>query len=77
MCHWREMPALTARTFDLAGVTEGIIGGVLGMWAGAAFGAALEGDSCRCDSPGLKGALFGAPVGAAIGAVLGVFLAGN
>ncbi len=47
------------------------------MWAGAAFGAALEGNSCRCDSPGLKGALFGAPVGATIGAVLGVFLAGK
>ena len=58
-------------------VTGGIIGGVLGMWAGAAFGAALEGDSCHCDSPGMVGALYGAAGGGTIGAVLGAFLAGK
>ncbi len=58
-------------------VTAGIIGGVLGMWAGAEFGAALEGDSCHCDSPGMMGALYGASAGGTIGAVLGAFLAGK
>ena len=58
-------------------VTGGIIGGVVGMWAGASFGAALEGDSCHCDSPGMVGALYGAAGGGTIGAVLGAFLAGK
>ena len=58
-------------------VTAGIIGGVLGMWAGAEFGAALEGNSCNCDSPGWMGAMSGAAAGGTIGAVLGALLAGK
>jgi hypothetical protein len=33
--------------------------------------AAIEGDRCHCDDPGLVGALVGAPVGMAAGSILG------
>jgi hypothetical protein len=50
------------------------IGVVGGIYAGACVGAAIEGDSCRCDDPGLKGALIGIPIGAAGGGSLGWML---
>jgi hypothetical protein len=53
-------------------VVGGIIGGVGGFFGGGYLGAAIEGDRCHCDDPGLMGALIGAPVGAAIGTILGV-----
>jgi hypothetical protein len=57
------------------GVTRKILGGVAGgfagLFAGGYLGAALEGNRCHCDDPGLQGALIGAPVGAAAGAILG------
>jgi hypothetical protein len=53
-------------------VLGGILGGVGGFFGGGYLGAAIEGDSCHCDDPGLMGALIGAPVGAAVGAILGV-----
>lgn len=56
-------------------VLFGVLGGVGGFYAGAFLGAAIEGDSCRCDDPGLKGALIGAPIGALVGASVGVALA--
>jgi hypothetical protein len=46
-------------------IAAGMVGG---MYAGAYIGAALEGD-CRCDDPGLQGALIGLPIGAALGGI--------
>ena len=48
-----------------------IVGATGGFFAGGYTGAWIEGDRCRCDDPGLKGALIGAPVGAVAGGVLG------
>jgi hypothetical protein len=50
------------------------IGVVGGIYAGAYLGAAIEGDSCRCDDPGLKGGLIGIPIGAVGGGILGWML---
>ena len=52
-------------------VIGGAIGAAAGFFAGGYLGAAIEGDRCQCDDPGLKGALIGAPIGAATGGVLG------
>ena len=52
-------------------VLGGAVGGVGGFFGGGYLGAAIEGDRCECDDPGLMGALIGAPIGAAIGAWLG------
>jgi hypothetical protein len=48
-----------------------IVGGVGGFFGGLFLGAAIEGDRCNCDDPGLVGALVGAPVGGVVGSVLG------
>ncbi len=48
-----------------------IVGGVGGFFGGMFLGAAIEGDRCNCDDPGLLGALIGAPVGGVAGGVLG------
>jgi len=48
-----------------------IVGGVGGFFGGMFLGAAIEGDRCDCDDPGLVGALIGAPVGAVAGGILG------
>jgi hypothetical protein len=56
-------------------VTGAVIGAIGGFWLGAELGAALEGDSCRCDDPGMMGVVVGAPVGAAIGGVVGAMIA--
>jgi hypothetical protein len=55
-------------------VLGGVIGAVGGFFAGAYVGAAIEGQGCGCDDPGLKGAMIGAPIGTVAGAVLGVRL---
>ena len=47
------------------------VGATAGFFAGGYLGAAIEGDRCHCDDPGLKGALIGAPIGAVAGGVLG------
>jgi len=52
-------------------VLGAIVGATGGFFAGGYLGAAIEGDGCHCDDPGLKGALIGAPVGAAAGGILG------
>lgn len=52
-------------------VLGGIVGGVGGFFGGMFLGAAIEGDRCECDDPGLVGALIGAPVGGVAGAILG------
>ena len=68
----RSRAGKTARQIGAA-----VIGSIGGMMVGGRVGAALEGTSCRCDDPGLKGFLVGAPVGMAIGAVLGVLAVRN
>ena len=55
-------------------VLGGVIGAVAGFLAGFYLGAAIEGQGCGCDDPGLRGGMIGAPIGAASGAVLGVKL---
>ena len=52
-------------------VLGGAIGATGGFFGGGYLGAAIEGDRCNCDDPGLMGALIGAPVGAVIGGILG------
>jgi len=52
-------------------ILGGIVGGVGGFFGGMFLGAAIEGDRCDCDDPGLAGALIGAPVGAVAGGILG------
>ena len=47
------------------------IGAVGGLYAGGYLGAAIEGDRCNCDDPGLMGALIGAPIGAVVGGIVG------
>jgi hypothetical protein len=47
------------------------VGAAGGFFAGGFLGAAIEGDRCHCDDPGLKGFLIGAPVGATVGGILG------
>jgi hypothetical protein len=47
------------------------VGATAGFFAGGYLGAAIEGDRCNCDDPGLMGALIGAPVGATAGGILG------
>jgi len=44
--------------------------GFFGMLTGSWLGAAMQGN-CRCDDPGLAGAMIGAPLGAVVGAILG------
>lgn len=52
-------------------VLGGIVGAVGGFFGGMFLGAAIEGDRCDCDDPGLVGALIGAPVGGVAGGILG------
>jgi hypothetical protein len=52
-------------------VLGGAVGATAGLFAGGYLGAAIEGDRCHCDDPGLKGALIGIPIGAVTGGVLG------
>lgn len=52
-------------------VLGGAIGATACFFAGGYLGAAIEGDRCHCDDPGLQGALIGAPLGAATGGILG------
>jgi hypothetical protein len=52
-------------------IVGGIAGTVGGFFLGGYAGAAIEGDSCGCDDPGLKGFIIGAPIGAILGGILG------
>ena len=56
-----------------ARLTVAALMGFVGAWAGAEIGGRLE-SNCRCDDPGLKGALIGMPIGAAAGVTLGLVL---
>jgi hypothetical protein len=53
-------------------VAGGVIGAVGGFFGGGFLGAAIEGDRCDCDDPGLVGFLIGAPIGSVIGGIVGV-----
>jgi hypothetical protein len=66
-----QQPVATRRRGVGRMILGGVVGGVGGFFAGGYLGAAIEGDDCGCDDPGLKGALIGAPIGAAAGAILG------
>lgn len=50
--------------------TAAVAIGFLGMLAGAWVGANLQPD-CKCDDPGLTGAMIGMPVGAVLGGIVG------
>jgi hypothetical protein len=52
-------------------VAGAAIGAVGGFFGGGFLGAAIEGDRCNCDDPGLLGAIIGAPIGAVAGGILG------
>jgi hypothetical protein len=56
-------------------ILGGVLGGVGGFVGGVYLGAAIEGASCNCDDPGLRGAIVGAPIGLVLGAIAGVALA--
>ena len=45
------------------------LAGLGGFFAGGYIGAAIEGDRCNCDDPGLQGALIGFPIGTAAAAI--------
>jgi hypothetical protein len=47
------------------------VGAVGGFFLGGYAGAAIEGDRCNCDDPGLVGFVIGAPAGAVAGGILG------
>jgi hypothetical protein len=67
-----------ARTTPLSAAGSGrgsktarvVLGAVGGLVAGAYLGAAIEGNRCACDDPGLAGAIIGAPLGAVAGGIL-------
>jgi hypothetical protein len=50
------------------------VGAVGGFFLGGYAGAALEGDRCNCDDPGVKGFLIGAPIGAVAGGIFGALI---
>jgi len=73
--------SMTARRAPkMSGAKRGVLtalAGFGGFFAGGYLGAAIEGDRCNCDDPGLVGALIGMPVGAASAAIVTWFLTGR
>jgi hypothetical protein len=68
----RQQPPQAGRARSIRRkILGGIVGGVGGFFGGMFLGAAIEGDRCDCDDPGLVGALIGAPAGAVAGGILG------
>jgi hypothetical protein len=68
----RQQPSQASRERSTRRKVFGaIVGGVGGFFGGVFLGAAIEGDRCNCDDPGLLGALIGGPVGGVAGGVLG------
>ena len=53
------------------------LAGLGGFFAGGYIGAAIEGDRCNCDDPGLQGALIGFPIGTAAAAITTWVLTGR
>jgi hypothetical protein len=62
----------TAR--KIVGAAVGAFGG---FFLGGYAGAAIEGDRCNCDDPGLQGFLIGAPIGAVAGGIFGAWISGK
>jgi hypothetical protein len=50
------------------------VGAFGGFFLGGYAGAAIEGDRCSCDDPGLQGFLIGAPIGAVAGGIFGAWI---
>jgi hypothetical protein len=71
-----QQPGVQIQSKHERKVAYGILLGLAGMWGGASLGAVLE-PNCRCDDPGLTGALIGMPIGAVAGAIFGVWLGGR
>ncbi len=68
----RQQPPQASRERSTSRKVFGaIVGGVGGFFGGLFLGAAIEGDRCNCDDPGLLGALIGGPIGGVAGGVLG------
>jgi hypothetical protein len=68
-------PRKHSRTTRIAQrITAMVALGFGGFLAGGLLGAAIEGDSCNCDDPGLYGFIVGAPIGAGVGAAVGAIL---
>jgi len=59
-------------------IARKIVGAALGAFGGFFLGgytgAAIEGDRCNCDDPGLQGFLIGAPIGAVAGGIFGAWI---
>jgi hypothetical protein len=53
------------------------LGALGGFFGGMGLGAAIEGDRCNCDDPGVVGALIGAPAGAITGGIVAWKLSGR
>jgi hypothetical protein len=53
------------------------VGAFGGFFLGGYTGAAIEGDRCNCDDPGLQGFLIGAPIGAVAGGIFGAWISGQ
>ena len=70
-----DPPSASGRKRSVGRKVLGVaIGAAAGFFAGGYLGAAIEGDRCHCDDPGLKGALIGAPLGAVTGGIVGGLL---
>ncbi len=67
----QQRPPVSRERSTRRKVLGGIVGGVAGFFGGMFLGAAIEGDRCNCDDPGLVGALVGAPIGGVAGGILG------
>jgi len=69
----RAVSVKTPRASGLSRTKRGLLAaaaGVGGFFGGGFLGAAIEGNRCDCDDPGLLGFLIGAPIGAALAASL-------
>ena len=67
----QQLPPQATERSTRRKVLGGIVGGVGGFFGGMFLGAAIEGDRCNCDDPGLVGALIGGPVGGVAGGIIG------
>jgi hypothetical protein len=73
----RQLIADSARTNQNAGprrAGSAILGGLIGIIAGAFVGAHVPAHDCQCDDPGLDEFVFGAFAGSIAGAALGASL---
>ncbi|MGE5837988.1 MAG: hypothetical protein ACM4AI_26175 [Acidobacteriota bacterium] len=73
-----HIPSRPAVQSHRRSITRKIIGAAVGAFGGFFLGgyagAAIEGDRCGCDDPGLQGFLIGAPIGAVAGGIFGAWI---